>query len=222
VIGVLQYFIMYIVVGLGNPGEEYTDTRHNAGRVILQNIARSFDFPDWKSDQKTRALISDGKIGKEKVRFMMPETFMNKSGQSVAPLLLGPNAKSANAKKAEQLIVVYDDLDLPVGKMKISFNRSSGGHKGVESIIRTIKTEAFVRIRVGISPKTPTGKIKKPTGDAVVGDFILGKFKDAEMTEIKKMAKTAGSALELLIAGGASPKSIRLAREKAMGEFNSV
>ncbi len=209
----LQYFIMYIVVGLGNPGEEYKDTRHNTGRIILEKIASDFDFSDWKVDKKFNYLLSEGKIGKEKVKFVMPETFMNKSGASVAPLV-------TSAKKAEQLIVVYDDLDLPVGKMKISFNRSSGGHKGVESIIRTLKTEAFVRIRVGISPKTPTGKIKKPTGDAVVGDFILGKFKDAEMTEIKKVAETAGSALEVLVAGGSSSKAVRLARERAMGEFN--
>lgn len=213
---------MYIVVGLGNPGEEYRDTRHNTGRIVLENIARGFGFSEWESDKKTRALVCDGKIGKEKVRFVMPETFMNKSGASVAPLIMSAGAKSANAKKAEQLVVIYDDLDLPVGKMKISFNRSSGGHKGVESIIKTLKTEAFVRIRVGISPKTPTGKIKKPTGDAVVGDFILGKFKDAEMAEIKKVAKTAGSALEVLVAGGASSKATRLAREKAMGEFNGV
>lgn len=205
--------IMYIVVGLGNPGEEYENTRHNTGRVVLENVARALGFSEWKNDSKTRALVCDGKIGKEKVRFVMPETFMNKSGASVSPLV-------TSAKKAEQLIVVYDDLDLPVGKMKISFNRSSGGHKGVESIIRALKTEAFVRIRVGISPKTPTGKIKKPTGDAVVGDFILGKFKDVEMAEIKKVAKTAGSALEVLVAGGSSAKAVRLAREKAMGEFN--
>ncbi|MSR73309.1 aminoacyl-tRNA hydrolase [Candidatus Parcubacteria bacterium] len=206
---------MYIVVGLGNPGEEYKETRHNTGRIILESVAKTFDFPQWEADKKTRALISDGKIGKEKVRFILPETFMNKSGQSVAPLVTNP-------KKAEQLVVVYDDLDLPVGRFKISFNRSSGGHKGIESIIRAVKTEAFVRIRVGISPKTPTGKIKKPSGDAIVGDFILGKFKDAEMAEIKKVAKRVGEVIAMIVSLGASAKGTRIAREKAMGEFNGI
>lgn len=206
---------MYIIVGLGNPGEEYNDTRHNTGRIILSAVARALDFSEWVADKKMRVLVVDGKIVKEKVRFLLPETFMNKSGQSVLPLITNP-------KKAEQLVVIYDDLDLPVGRFKISFNRSSGGHKGVESIIRAVKTEAFVRIRVGISPKTPTGKMKKPTGDAVVGDFILGKFKDAEMAEIKKVAKRVGEAIAMIVSGGASAKGTRIAREKAMGEFNGV
>ncbi len=200
---------MYTIVGLGNPGEEYKNTRHNTGRIILESLHDALDFSAWKVDGKIKALTADGVLGKEKVKFVMPETFMNKSGQSVASI-----------KKPEQLVVIYDDLDLPLGKMKISFNRSSGGHKGLESIIRALKTEAFVRIRVGISPTTASGKIKKPSGNAVVGDFILAPFKNSEMAELKKISKRALEAVMMLASSGSSAKAMRLSREKAMGEFN--
>ena len=98
---------------------------------------------------------------------------MNKSGLAVKPII-------TSKKKAEALIVIHDDLDLPIGKFKISFNKSSGGHRGVESIIKAIKTEAFTRVRIGISPATPSGKLKKPKGEKDVGDFILGEFKKAK------------------------------------------
>lgn len=208
-------FNMFTIVGLGNPGAEYTDTRHNTGRIVVEAIARACGvdahISEWKKDVKLKALTAEGKTsGGEKIKCILPETFMNKSGQSVAGTI----------KKAEQLIVVYDDLDLPIGKMKVSFNRSSGGHRGVESIIKALKTEAFVRIRVGISGKTPTGKMKKPAGDVAVQDFILGKFKETEMTELKKVAKRACEAVEMITSGGSTAKGMRMAREKAMGEFN--
>ncbi len=225
---------MYIIVGLGNPGAEYEKTRHNTGRTVLELVRKTFNFSEWKKNGEINALVSDGVFEKEKVRLVMPETFMNKSGQSVLALVgvVGVDGGSKNkngkvtvnassAKKAEQLVVIYDDLDLPIGNMKISFNRSSGGHRGVESIIKALKSEAFLRIRVGISPKTPTGKMKKPTGDAVVQDFILGSFKDAELKELARVSSRACEALKLLISSGSSAKAVRLAREKAMGEFNA-
>jgi PTH1 family peptidyl-tRNA hydrolase len=133
-----------------------------------------------------------------------PETFMNKSGASLMPLV-------KSKKAAEKVIVIYDDLDLPVGRMKVSFNRSSGGHKGVESIIKAVKTEAFARIRVGISPVTAAGKTKKPSGDEAVADFILGKFSPKEYEALKKIFKTVPDAVAKIISDGA---------EMAMGEFN--
>lgn len=197
---------MYTIVGLGNPGQEYENTRHNAGRIVLEAVRKAHDFSDWKVDSKKKAQISTGLIKKIKTTLVMPETFMNKSGQSVAQFV-------KSAKQAGKLVVVYDDLDLPIGRMKISFNRSSGGHKGVESIIRAVKTEAFVRIRVGISPTTASGKLKKPHGDAVVGDFILHSFKPAELAELKKVSKRATQAIEMVVIEG---------HERAMGEFNAA
>ncbi len=197
-------FVMKYITALGNPGEEYKNTRHNVGRIVLEAFVKKNDFSDWILDKKIKALSSQGKIGKEKALLIEPETFMNKSGLSLQLII-------TSKKKAEELIVIHDDLDLPIGKFKISFNKSSGGHRGVESIIKAIKTQSFTRFRVGISPSTPSGKLKKPKGDKEVGDFILGEFKKSEIETLKKISKKVTAALEMIISEG---------REKAMGEFN--
>lgn len=194
----------YFLVGLGNPGEEYEGTRHNTGRIVVDYILKKNGFPELMKSGKYNALTAKGEIAGKEVVALEPETFMNKSGSSVALL-----AKSA--KDAERTIVVYDDLDLPLGAWKISFNRSSGGHRGVESIIKALKTEAFARIRVGICPTTPSGKPKKPKGEDKVLDFIIGEFKEKEMDELKKVMKKVNEAVAVMI--GES-------REKAMSEFN--
>ena len=194
---------MYIIVGLGNPGEEYVETRHNIGRMVLGALIKKNKFDDLERNKKNNALTTEGKIGKEKILILAPETFMNKSGAAVLPLV-------KSKKAAEQLVVVRDDLDLPLGRMKITFNRSSGGHRGVESIVRSLKTEGFIQVKVGISPSTASGKLKKPTGDDVL-DFIIGNFKKPEMEKVKKIAKTAAEAIEMIVTEG---------RESAMGQFN--
>src|SRR3989344_5718504 len=126
---------MKLVVGLGNPGEEYKNTRHNTGRIVVGMV--------------------ESKISDNKIKFLTPDTFMNKSGKAVVPLI-------KTKKDLENLVVIYDDIDLPLGKIKISYNRSSGGHNGLGSVIKALKSEEFLRIRVGIAPATPSGKIKKP------------------------------------------------------------
>ncbi len=173
---------MYIVVGLGNPGVEYSRTRHNAGRMAADFVAE--------------------KVAGVKV--VTPDTFMNHSGKAVVKVV-------KSKKAAEKLIVIYDDLDLPIGTMKISYNRSSGGHRGVESIIKALKTEAFIRIRIGISPKTPGGKTKKPIGEKVVEKHILTEFKKPEMEVLKKIFKTIVTAVETIKDDGL---------QTAMTEFN--
>jgi PTH1 family peptidyl-tRNA hydrolase len=194
---------MKIIVGLGNPEQEYFDTRHNIGWMMIDALAKKHGFDELTHNKKLNALTSEGKIGKEKVVLIKPETFMNKSGLSVKSLI-------TSVKKAADLIVIRDDLDLPLGRFKITFNRSSGGHRGVESIVKNIKTEAFIQVKIGISPATASGKIKKPTGDAVL-DFIIGKFKKPEMETVKKLSKSVCEAVEMIIAEG---------KEAAMGEFN--
>lgn len=186
---------MFIIAGLGNPGEEYTETRHNAGRIILEVIKKAGDFSEWKADKMLTALISKGELAEEKVTLIEPEGFMNKSGKSFVTLI-------TSAKKAEKLVVIYDDLDLPIGTMKMSFNRGSGGHKGVESIIKAIKTEAFIRIRIGIAPVTPGGKTKKPSGEEAVGKHILGEFKKVEQDILKKHGKKVIEILPILFEKG--------------------
>lgn len=171
-----------LIVGLGNPNKEHESNRHNAGRIVLQNIAKANDFLDWKNDIKTKSLRTKGEIEKEKLDFLLPETFMNNSGNAVMHIIDSP-------KKLKNLVVVYDDIDLPIGSLKISFNRSSGGHNGLESVIKKIKSREFVRIRIGVSPHTPSGKIKKPSGEEAVLKFLLGNFKEPELKEIKKISK---------------------------------
>lgn len=185
----------YIVVGLGNPGEEYVETRHNMGRMVLDAFVKSHDLKDWQEDKKLKSLKIEAKVGKGKVLLLKPETFMNKSGDAVKSLV-------KSKKVAETLIVVHDDLDLPLGKIKISFNKSSGGHKGVESIMRAIKTESFIRLRLGISAETAGGKIKKPQGEEKVIDAILGEFKKTEADDLKKVIKKSVIALEMILSDG--------------------
>lgn len=204
---------MFILAGLGNPGEEYTNTRHNAGRMMVQDFVKK-NGGEWKTDKKLNALVSVVECEGEKIKCVLPETFMNRSGASLAPLVKGE-------KQAASLIVVYDDLDLALGSLKISFNRGSGGHRGLENIIKAVKTEAFVRIRVGISPQTPSGKLKKPSGEVAVEKAILGSFKEDELSELKKVSKKVAAAIEMLTSAGTSQKALAVARQKAMGEINS-
>lgn len=186
---------MIYFIGLGNPTVEYENTRHNIGRDIVLKFQSKNNFPDFEKNKKLNALVSEGKFGKHKVTLILPETFMNDSGKSVKSLI-------TSKKKAMTMTVLYDDLDLPVGALKISFNRSSGGHKGLESIIRTVKTKEFVRLRVGIAPITPSGKIKKVSGDEPVKRHVLTKFKPAEQDKIKKTIKKAVEGMEIIIEEG--------------------
>ena len=160
-----------LIVALGNPGREYENTRHNTGRILVGMI--------------------EEKLEGKKIKFITPDTFMNNSGKAVAPLI-------KSKKDLTQLVVIYDDIDLPLGKIKISFNRSSGGHNGVESIIKSVKSREFARIRIGICPTTPTGKTKKPQGEDKVHNFLLSDFKKEELDKLKKLAKSIGEAIEVI------------------------
>ncbi|HEY4511627.1 MAG TPA: aminoacyl-tRNA hydrolase [Candidatus Paceibacterota bacterium] len=199
----------YIIVGLGNPGEEYKDTRHNVGRMALDAFRTMNDLSEWEERTSLKALVSEGKLKKHTVMLVEPETFMNKSGDTVGKIKEIKFKTKDKQTTTENLVVVHDDLDLPLGRMKISFNKSSGGHKGVESVIKAIKTEGFTRVRIGISPSNAKGVVKKP--DDVVGDFIVEPFKPKELEAIKKEMKQVVEAISMLVLEG---------REKAMGEFN--
>ena len=176
---------MKLVVGLGNPGQEYENTRHNTGFIILTMVEKKLDI-------------------KNKIKFIFPDKFMNNSGKVVAPLI-------KSKKDLKDLVVIYDDIDLPLGKMKISFNRSSGGHNGLGSIIKALKSEEFLRIRIGTSPSTLSGKMRKPKGEKAVLNFLLGKYKKSELDELKKLSKKIAQALEIIFTEG---------KEKAMSLYN--
>ena len=130
---------------------------------------------------------------------------MNNSGKAIAHIV-------KSIKAAEKLIVIYDDFNLPLGKIRISYNRSSGGHNGLQSIIKAVKTEAFIRIRIGVAPENAKGVAKVPHGDEKIEKFILGKLKDEETKVIKKVSKRVSEAIEVLIKEG---------KDKAMSIYNA-
>ncbi len=167
---------MYILVGLGNPGEKFLETRHNTGRMAADFVAKKVSG----------------------VKVVVPDTFMNHSGKAVAKVV-------KSKKAAKNLIVIYDDLDLPLGTIKISFNRSSGGHNGLESIIKALKTREFIRIRIGIDKKS------RPHGGKALEEYILGDFRKPEMEILKKVFKKVADAVETIVEHGL---------ERAMSEFN--
>ena len=201
----ISFYMTYVIAGLGNPGEKYERSRHNAGRRAALFFAEKNGFPEWKEDKKLKILKADGKIGSEKTSVVLPDDFMNNSGKSLKPLI-------KTAKAAERLAIIHDDLDLPLGKMKISFGRSSGGHKGVESVIKNLRTKDFIRIRIGISPESAKGAARKPKGQEMVQKFILGNFSPDDEIVLKKVLKKVSEALESIIAES---------RETAMNKFNS-
>lgn len=186
---------MYYVVGLGNPGSEYEQTRHNAGRIVLSHFLRSHSFPELVGSKKYVSLSAEGVVIDEAVLVLLPETFMNKSGSAVVKAV-------TSKKKAERLVVVYDDIDVPLGSVKVSFGRGSGGHRGIDSIIKSLKTKDFIRVRVGITPMTPGGKLKKPKGEQKVLDFLMGDFKKAEQHDLQKVAVRVNDVLRTIIEKG--------------------
>lgn len=194
----------WVIVGLGNPGYEHEGTRHNAGRMAVEDFAKSAKLSEWKEDKKSKSLVSRGLVNKTLVALVLPNTFMNKSGFAVSKFV-------KSVKSAERLAVVHDDLDLPLGAMKISFNRGSGGHKGIESIMRALKTKKFARVRIGVSHSTASGAIRKPVGEKVILNFILTKFKAHELEELKRVFKKVTNALETIATEGLP---------RAMNQFN--
>lgn len=206
----------YLVVGLGNPGKEYEANRHNTGFILLDQIVGKEAVWEYSKNGKLEYFHSSDPSGKNEVEYIKPDTFMNRSGQSVA------YAKTKH-KKAH-VIVVHDDVDLPLGSLKISHARGTGGHNGVHSIQRSLKSNDFIRIRIGVTPVTPTGKLRKPKGEDKVLKHLMGDFKKAERDELKKVGKKAAKILDEITS---SKKEVKLSKGKvpeglvsAMNKFN--
>lgn len=196
----------YTIAGLGNPGDEYAHSRHNAGRMVVDALREKYDAPEWNRDKKSQALISRSAIGDTPVLLLCPDNYMNRSGVSVAYFVKSPQA-------AQRLIVIYDDMDLPVGEVRISYNRGSGGHRGVESIITTLKTREFVRVRIGVTPTTILGKLKKPSSrdQKKTHTFLLKPLSGKNQRAFQKGMTQATAAVEKIITDGFTA---------AMNEYN--
>ena len=186
-----------IIVGLGNPGKEYEKTRHNAGRNTVELVAKNEKTEEFVFNKKANALITKGTVGGENATLILPETMMNNSGKAVSAFIKSPKA-------AKSLLVIHDDLDLPLGTMKLVFGRGSGGHKGVESVMRAIKTKDFARLRIGISALGKKNQAKKVVGEEKVIKQVIGKWKPAEEVAVKKVLKKAAEAVRLFATEGIS------------------
>lgn len=162
---------MLLIAGLGNPGEEYANTRHNVGREIALALCRHNEAAEFRFEKKWNAEIAEIKIGKEKIVIAIPDTFMNKSGEALAPI-----ARFYKIKP-ERIFIIHDDADLPLGGGKLSFGKNSAGHKGVESIIKSFKTKDFWRFRIGIAGKR----------DVPAEKIVLKKFTPDEQKAVKKI-----------------------------------
>ncbi len=184
---------MYYIVGLGNPGKNYENTRHNVGWMVLDYLVSSQGLPEAYSSAKYAGRISEGVLAGEEVTLLYPDTFMNKSGSAVKKLV--PKGQEA------QLVVVYDDVDLPVGEIKISQGKGSGGHNGISSIVSSLGTKDFIRVRVGIAGKSLFGHTKRPKGDRLA-KHVLSDFKRREERELKDVLPKASEAVIAIVAEG--------------------
>lgn len=187
---------MLLLAGLGNPDKEFKGTRHNIGRETLEVLRKKADMGEFRFEKKWKAWISEGRVDKEKVILLMPDTFMNKSGNAI-----GPVAKFFKIKP-QKIFILHDDADLPLGRAKMSFGKHSAGHKGVESVIRALKTRDIWRFRIGIGGRR----------DLPAEKIVLKKFTPEEEKIVKKVQKKTVEAIETLVAE--SP-------ERAMNSYNS-
>jgi PTH1 family peptidyl-tRNA hydrolase len=184
----------WLIVGLGNPGTKYEGTRHNLGFAVIDELAVRAGIAVKR--EECRALIGQGALAAKAVELAKPQTFMNLSGESLSCFL------KKQDRAVSRLIVVSDDLAIPLGTIRVRPKGSHGGHNGLRSIISCIATEDFVRVRVGIGPEHPI---------ADVSNFVLERFAPGDRARVDDVVKFAASAVEWILEKGI---------ESAMGEFN--
>ncbi len=181
---------MIIIVGLGNPGEKFKNTRHNVGFMAVDFFAKKNQLPEFELSKKYNSLISK----KENIILVKPQTFMNESGTAVKSII-------KNSKETE-LIVVHDDIDLPLGKIKFSKDSGAGGHKGVDSIINSLGNKNFIRLKIGVGSNGQKVKAEK---------VVLKKFTKEEKEILKNVIEKSTESLNFFVKEGL---------EKTMNEYN--
>lgn len=173
---------MKCIVGLGNPGKKYAKTRHNIGFMIIEELANRHG---WKlTKKKFNSKFAVEMLGDEKVLLLAPQTYMNLSGEALGPLM------SYYGIDIEDIVIIYDDLDLPTGKIRLRQKGGHGGHNGIRSVIDHVGTKEFKRIRVGIG---------RPTNQAPIIDYVLGTFDKEEKEDAISSIKKATDACETWI-----------------------
>ena len=187
--------VSWIVVGLGNPGDKYENTRHNVGFMTVDELAERGRFPVQRL--KFRALTNTATIGGQGVLVMKPTTYMNLSGEAVG------EAARFYKVPADHVLVISDDVDLPVGKLRIRKSGSAGGHNGLKSIIQHLGSDQFPRLKIGVGGK--------PHPDYDMADWVLGKLQGEDKKTMDAAVKKAADAIECLLKEGP---------DKAMNKFN--
>lgn len=186
---------MKLLVGLGNPGQEYVATRHNIGFLVAQKFAEKMGLSLKR--QAHQAILGTGCVTGQEVMILLPQTYMNRSGISVV------SACKAKTVAIEDLIVIHDEIDLPFGSVRIKVGGGHGGHNGLRSIADLLGSRDFIRLRVGVG---------RPFGQMDVAKYVLGCFSAAEKSQLDNVLENSVMALEVLLQHGA---------QQAMNEFNN-
>jgi PTH1 family peptidyl-tRNA hydrolase len=182
---------MKVIVGLGNPGKEYERTRHNVGWWVVDHLADVWHFDGWRKDGEAR--VSNGSVGGTKVRLVKPQTYMNLSGAVLRPYLRRPFWSPAT-----DLMIVVDEVALPLGRYRFRAKGSAGGHNGLKSIEANLKTQDYPRLRIGIAPEDPSRR-------GNLSDFVLDDFGKREEGVVRELFPELTEALELWMKDGIVP-----------------
>jgi PTH1 family peptidyl-tRNA hydrolase len=188
---------VHLIVGLGNPGAAYAQTRHNAGFLLVERLAQRWKW-DWAEERKFKARVAKGQQAGKRVLICQPQTFMNLSGETVGAVA------GFYQVTPDRVLVAVDDADLPLGEIRLRASGSSGGHHGLESIEQHLASRTFPRLRIGIGRRE---------GAREITDFVLGRFEEAESVSMGKVLDRASDQVECWVDGGI---------EKAMNRFNGV
>ncbi len=195
---------MFYIVGLGNHGEKYQNTRHNVGWMVCDFVREKAQFSSLAPDSQMSGRVAEATVNGTALLMLYPDTYMNNSGSAVVKFV--PRAEIQN------LIVIHDDIDLPCGEIKLNKGRGDGGNNGIKSIIEKLGTKDFIRIRVGIAPRSFwTGEVKRPKGGRALETFVLKPFTRSEASKLEAVKERAYSALEEIVKNGL---------ESAMNKFN--
>ncbi len=189
---------LHLIVGLGNPGAEYTKTRHNAGFLLVEKLAARWQA-DWKNERKFGARMARAERNGRRVLLCQPQTFMNSSGNAVGALV-----NFYRLRPPSELLVAVDDADLPLGEIRLRTGGSSGGHHGLESIEQHLGSREFARLRLGIG---------RQDGAREITDYVLSRFDPAETALMKKVLDRSASQVDCWLNDGI---------QKAMNQFNGV
>ena len=184
----------WLIVGLGNPGGQYEKTRHNLGFMLVDELARQFNAQIKRLE--CRALVGQFLFENRTIELVKPQTFMNLSGESVGCLL------KKETRSAKNLVVITDDLALPFGKIRLRPKGSAGGHNGLKSLIEHLKTDEFIRLRIGIQPEHKISETK---------NFVLDNFSKTDLEALEKVLEQSAEAIRAVITDGV---------EKAMAKYN--